>query len=344
MRQKCDRLIVWGIIVGSLLLANSCGMSSQPDTREVNALPASSEEIPAPPSDAKPTDWPAGLLLPQEFSHGEYYLMVGYVTGYYTDGMDAMTTSALLGAGIADIKEGRVLYERLNEPYQKKTPVFDHYNPEIYESIASWPPEYLQRVHAYLFNRRIVNISQDGTRVLCCSYPNPNDSYSASDWDILYETFEGRELIASHLITRDWSRGDWYREQKYEAISGDEEAALLAEYFDWTLLPRAVPYPPFAQEYENDALLSPDGKYYAFRAPGAYERDEYGFLNEDRKWIETPIPPYGHRRFGYYIRNMETGDTVFYETETSQFWITCWVEKDAIDALIAENEGKGPID
>ena len=79
-------------------------------------------------------------------------------------------------------------------------------------------------------------------------------------------------------------------------------------------------------EYFFRQLFSPDGRYVAYTAPNSLERVS-GVLEDSAIAQNAP--------YGYYIYDLHTDKTVFYETESAYSEIVCWSKRGGIDSLIS---------
>jgi hypothetical protein len=290
---------------------------------------------------------PERLVELEEFEHSEYLLLVRCATHFMGDGKELLFTYALLGDGIWSIEDGRLLYAKLNQPYEKEVSsenllLWD----DISESFLDTPEgESYQRT--FLLNssiRHIEYFSPDGLQVLCFSHLRNGGSGA----ELMLEVYKGRSQYDSMSMER---IGPWFvtgQETPITLPKHESAEKLIQAYLDRMTTPFIESYMythPYVKEYEklpNGPLFSPDEKYYAYRSPQALEQKYY--QNDDGNYIvDSAWWPFGNPTYGYYIRNVETGDTVFYESEGEAETI-CWVKKAAIDALLAENEGKGPVE
>lgn len=130
----------------------------------------------------------------EEFTHSEYMLMVEEET--YASGAEYVPENmyAFLGDGIYTLHEGRELYGQINEIYSKTYPNFE---------VIQLPSENetIEKFNKYFFERRVIQVSEDGQRVLCFSYQDNEENkevYDRGRWNTVFEVFEGNELIYSY--------------------------------------------------------------------------------------------------------------------------------------------------
>jgi hypothetical protein len=270
---------------------------------------------------------------------------VRYATYYYTDGMDSTYVYALLGDGINSVEEGRAQYTQLNQNYRKEFLVEDNIWLELLPHRFS--PADVEKARKdiidFLFARHIVYFSADGSQILCRSHPYADDNWSA--W---LDVYHGRELYDSMVIEEYYPAATGHYGTAITPPKNADTSLFVEEYIKRdSYTETTMGSHPYVKDYENlwwGPLFSPDGTYYAYRSPDQWEQHYYenddGLHSVDLTWC-----PFGNPAYGFYIRDVETGDTVFYEIPgDKEFETICWVKKDAIEALLAENEGKGPVE
>ncbi|GEM_PF-6526590 len=109
-------------------------------------------------------------------------------------------TYAFLGEGIYSLNEGREFYNQINNIYTKSYPVFE---PDSLPRGA----ETTEKFNKYFFERRVIQISEDGQRVLCFSYQDNEENRAVywAEWNTVYEVFEGDVLIYSYKQNKGFS-------------------------------------------------------------------------------------------------------------------------------------------
>jgi hypothetical protein len=304
--------------------------------------------VPSPTYEFNPPRVPERLVELEEFEHSEYLLLVRYSIACYTEERLPVWAYSFIGEGIGSPEEGRQLYDSINRIYKKQTPVGSFYEGNDVTRFDISREELL----GYLFTRKVVYLSEDGQNILCRSYPHPDERHYEYGWDILFENFKGRSLFHSDVTPSVDQLGSM-REEEMNSFDSLTYSYVNSTYRRHTTMNNI---PPYVRENEDDWSFSPDGKYYAFCSFNMWQRDGTYYIYDgigSNYVINPEALPFGNEAYGFYIRNVQTGDTVLYEiTELDEedwsngagYMPICWVKKAAIDALLAENEGKGPVE
>lgn len=152
--------------------------------------------------------------------------------------------------------------------------------------------------------------------------------YSTEDWGL-------RRHIAINGM-------DSYYRLEISQLKGDEERGFLVFSNGDTTYRLDYPdgQPEKLGEYMFDTTYSPDGKYLAY-CTGNYEMDDYhpDFSNWDK--INRMYAEWDHIPSGWYVREVETGNTAYIPVEvwipgrTTLYGGRCvWIEKDKLFQIL----------
>lgn len=141
------------------------------------------------------------------FRNMQYVALVKDEAGYYTDGGDAWYDFSFLGGEFSTYQKGKNAYESLNRLYYSKRSVdHDYFFPRISlfndakeffdininpQKAKSFADPALKGLYSLFFERHIVLVSSDASRVLCEAFTH--------DWrdPNLYEVFENSNMLHS---------------------------------------------------------------------------------------------------------------------------------------------------